>query len=248
MFKKNYQVKINWNYIKAFFLITLVLFLFGFTNYRNEQQKITIVNVKFEEGENLFMNYEMVNKLLIQNDEEVTNKTKSLIDLNSLEKQVLSHPMVENATAYITVDGQLRISVKQRTPIGRINTNNGSYYIDKQGQFMPLSKNYSARVPIVTGVSPSENIDDLYELLSFITNDNFLQKQIVGVQIVGKDEFILTTRVGNHKIDFGNLEDKKIKFKNLKAFYSFTMKNEAIDNYKKISLKYNNQVVATKKD
>lgn len=241
-------MKINWNYIKGFLLITLVLFLFGFTNYRNEQQKIAAVKVKFEEGENLFMSYEMVNKLLIQNGGEVTNKTKSLIDLNGLEKQVLSHPMVENATAYITVDGQLRISVKQRTPIGRINTGNESYYIDKQGEFMPLSENYSARVPIVTGISTPENVDDLYELLSFIMNDKFLQKQIVGVQFAGNDEFILTTRVGNHKIDFGNLEGKRTKFKNLKAFYSFTMKNKAIENYKQISLKYNNQVVATKKD
>ena len=154
--------------------------------------------------------------------------------------------MVENATVYITVDGQLRISVKQRAPIGRINTGNGSYYIDKQEQFMPLSKNYSARVPIVTGVFAAENTDDLYELLSFITNDNFLQKQIVGVQKKDNDEFILTARVGNHKIDFGNLQDKEVKFKNLKAFYSYTMKNETVDNYKRLSLKYNNQVVATK--
>ena len=241
-------MKINWLYIQGFLLIVLVLFLFGFTNYRNEHQKIASVDIKFEEGENLFMNYQMVNKLLIQNDSTVKNKTKSLIDLNGLEKQVLSHPMVENATAYITVDGQLRISVKQRTPIGRISTSNSSYYIDKQGEFMPLSENYSARVPIVTGISTAENIDDLYELLSFITNDNFLQKQIVGVQFAGNDEFILTTRVGNHKIDFGNLEGKRTKFKNLKAFYSFTMKNETIENYKQISLKYNNQVVATKKD
>ena len=226
----------------------MVLFLFGFTNYRNEHQKIASVDIKFEEGENLFMNYQMVNKLLIQNDSTVKNKTKSLIDLNGLEKQVLSHPMVENATAYITVDGQLRISVKQRTPIGRINTGYGSYYIDKQGQFMPLSENYSARVPVVIGVLTIENTAELYELLTFITNDNFLQKQIVGVQKMDNDEFILTARVGNHKIDFGNLQDKEAKFKNLKAFYSYTMKNETKDSYKRLSLKYNNQVVATKKD
>ena len=241
-------MKINWNYIQGFLLIVLVLSLFGFTNYRNEHQKITSIDVKFEKGENLFMDYEMVNNLLIQNGESVENKAKSLIDLNGLEKQVLSHPMVENATAYTTVDGQLRISVKQRTPIGRINTDNGSYYIDKQGQFMPLSENYSARVPIVIGISTTENTTDLYELLSFIANDNFLQKQLVGVQKLGNDEFVLTARVGNHKIDFGNLEDKETKFKNLKAFYSYTMKNETIDNYKRLSLKYNNQVVATKKD
>ncbi len=240
-------MKINWDYIQGFLLIVLVLFLFGFTNYRNEHQKIDSIDIKFEEGNNLFMSYEMVNKLLIQNGETVKNKAKSLIDLNGLEKQVLSHPMVENATAYTTVDGQLRISVKQRTPIGRINTDNGSYYIDKQGQFMPLSENYSARVPIVTGIQNTENTDDLYELLSFITRDDFLQKQIVGVHKTSNEEFILTTRIGNHKINFGDVSKIKIKFKNLKAFYSYAMKDKTIEKYSEISLKYNNQVVGTKK-
>jgi len=240
-------MKINWIYIKAFVLLAVVLFLFGFTNYRNEHQKVKTVDIKFERGNNLFMTYEMVNKLLIQNGKAVKNQAKSLIDLNKLEKQVLSHPMVENSTTYITVDGQLKVSVKQRTPIGRINTNSDSYYIDRKGQFMPLSNNYSARVPIVTGVSVAEDTADLFQLLSFITSDAFFQKQIVGVHKMQNGNFVLRSRVGTHKIDFGSVKDMETKFKKLKAFYAYAMRDETVEKYKRLSLKYNNQVVATKK-
>jgi len=240
-------MKLNWIYIKAFVLLVVVLFLFGFTNYRNEHQKVKSIDIKFEQGNNLFMTYEMVDKLLIQNGKPVKNQAKTLIDLNKLEKQVLSHPMVENSDTYITVDGQLKVSVKQRTPIGRVNTNNNSFYIDRKGQFMPLSNNYSARVPIVTGISVAEDTADLFQLLSFIALDAFFQKQIVGVHKMQNGDFILRSRVGTHKIDFGSIEDMEKKFKKLKAFYSYAMQDETIDKYKGLSLKYNNQVVATKK-
>jgi len=241
-------MKINWNYIKGFLLIMLVLFLFGFSNHRNETKKVRSIDVKFEQGENLFMSYEMVNKLLIQNGTLVKNQAKTLIDLNSLEKQVLKHPMVENATTFLTIDGQLKTNVKQRTPIGRINIDSKSYYIDRQGKTMPLSKNYSARVPLITGFSSNENTTDLYKLLMFIKHDEFLQKQIVGIHKSAENDFILMTRKGNHKINFGGIKNIGKKFKNLKAFYNYTIPNKTIENYKMINLKYNNQVVCTKKE
>lgn len=240
-------MKINWNYIKGFLLIVALVFLFGFSNYRNETKTVTS-EVIFEQGDNLFMSYEMVNKLLIQNQKHVKNQAKSLINLSSLEKQVLAHPMVENATTFLTIDGQLKTSVKQRTPIGRVRTNSESYYIDRQGQKMPLSSNYSARVPIITGLLVTENMEDIYRLLTYIKRDEFLKKQIVGIDKSAENDFLLLTRIGDHKINLGGIEDLEVKFKNLKAFYNHTMTDKTIENYKIINLKYNNQVVCTKKE
>lgn len=240
-------MKINWNLVKGFALIGVVLFLYGFSNYKNQEKKVISIDVKFDKGDNLYMSYEMVNKLLIQNGRTVKNQAKSLIDLNSLERQVLMHPMVESATTFLTVDGRLKTTVKQKTPIGRIRLESGSYYIDRLGNTMPLSKNYSARVPIVTGVSEGDNLEDLYTLLSFVRADTFLEKQIVGIHKINNENFKLMTRVGKHEINIGSVENLQSKFKNLKAFYNSTMENKTIENYKLINLKYNNQVVCTKK-
>ena len=56
------------------------------------------------------------------------------------------------------------------------------------------------------------------------------------------------TRIGGHQIILGKIERLEVKFKNLKAFYNYTMINKTIENYKTINLKYNNQVVCTKKE
>ena len=240
-------MKINWNYIKGLLLIALVMFLFGFSNQRNSHKKVSSIDVKFDEGDNLFMDYEMVNKLLIQNSNTVKNQAKSLIDLNVIENQVLAHPMIENASVFLTIDGQFKAKVKQRTPIGRIKTKSDSYYIDRLGEKMPLSRNYSARVPIITGVIEQENIGDLYKLLLSLKEDEFLKKQIVGINSKGENEFELMTRIGDQKIQIGTIENLSTKFKNLKAFYNYTMSNKTLDNYSVINLQYNNQVVCTKK-
>lgn len=241
-------MKINWNYIKGLLLIALVLFLVGFTNRRNDAKKVQLIDVKFEQGNNLFMDYEMVNKLLIQNGSFVKNKEKSLINLSSLENQVLKHPMVENATVFLTVDGALKTIIKQRTPIGRIQTKKKVYYIDRQEKKMPLSKNYSARVPVVTGLSTDEKTSAIHKLLMFIKHDEFLQKQIVRIHKNAENDFMLMVRIGSHTINFGGIENMTLKFKNLKAFYNYTMQNKTIDNYSNINLNYNNQVVCTKKE
>lgn len=240
-------MKINWNYIKGVLLITLVVFLYGFANHKNNAEKVHDIIVEFEEGENLFMNYQMVNKLLIQNGETVKNKEKSVIDLHKLEAKIQSHPMVENATVFLTVDGLLKTKIKQRTPIARVVSGNSSYYIDRQGKKMPMSEEHSARVLLVSGMDLEKDVDDVYFLVSTILKDNFLKQEIISIQKMPNKEFVLGTRIGEQEIIVGNIDNLMAKFENLKSFFSKAMVDNSIDNFTSINLKYNQQVVCTKK-
>ncbi|NLP57368.1 cell division protein FtsQ/DivIB [Lutibacter sp. B1] len=241
------MLKINWNYIKGLFLAALVVFLYGFSHKKNSTQKVHDISIEFEKGDNLFMNYDMVNKLLIQNGKTVKNQAKSVIDLQKFEAKVLAHPMVEDASVYLTVDGLLKTKIKQRTPIARITTNSSSYYIDRQAKVMPLSSNHSARTLLVSGNIKEEDSKKIYQLASTILSDEFLKKQIIGVQKMQNNEFVLMTRIGGQIILIGKIEDLKQKFENLKSFFNKTLADNTIDNYTTINLKYNNQVVCTKK-
>jgi len=240
-------VKINWNYIKGFLLLSLVIFLYGFSYQKNNAKKVKEILVEFDAGKNLFMDFQMVNKLLIQNGATVKNQAKSVIDLHKLEKNVLSHPMVENAAIYLTVDGSLKAKVKQRTPIARVLLGAESYYIDKQAKKMPLSLNYSARVLLISGDIKDDDIKDIHFLVTAILNNDFLEKQIISIKKMPNDEFLLNTRIGDQKILIGEIDDLSKKLRNLNSFFSKTMADETINNYALINLKYNNQVVCTKK-
>lgn len=114
----------------------------------------------------------MVNKLLIQNYGELRSQPKENIILRSLEQTLKSNEMIEDADVFLTIDGTLGASIKQRTPIVRVNDEAVAYYIDIKGDRMPLSANYSARVPVLNGVS-GNNMKDAYFLSSLIFNDSF---------------------------------------------------------------------------
>lgn len=240
-------MKINWDYIIGILLVSLAVFLYGFSNLKNRTQKVADISIEFEQGDNLFMDYQMVNKLLIQNGGTVKNLTKSVIDLHNLEAKIQSHPMVESASVFLTVDGFLKAKIRQRTPIARVVVNNESYYIDRQAKSMPLSENFSARVLLISGNVKEQNNAQIQQLVTAILEDEFLKEQIIGVEIKPKNEYVLDTRVGDQKIILGKIENLDQKFKNLGSFYVKTMADSTIYKYDSINLKYNKQVVATNK-
>ena len=240
-------MRINWDYIIGILLVSLVVFLYGFSNLKNRTQKVADISIEFEQGDNLFMDYQMVNKLLIQNGGPVKNLTKSVIDLHNLEAKIRSHPMVESASVFLTVDGFLKAKIRQRTPIARVVVNNESYYIDRQAKSMPLSENFSARVLLISGYVKEQNNAEIQQLVTAILDDEFLKEQIIGVEIKPKNEYVLDTRVGDQKIILGKIDNLDQKFKNLGSFYIKTMADSTIYKYDSINLKYNKQVVATNK-
>ena len=230
-----------------FVVITISLaFLYSFSSKRNNVLEIGEPIIEFNEGENNFLTYSMVNKLLIQNTESIQNQAKSVIDLYVLENNVSKNPYVEKADVFLTIDGRLKSVIKQRQPVARILGAKEVYYIDKQGVKMPLSTNYSSRVLLVSGVNNDDEIIEILPLILKIEGDDFLHKEIVGILKFAENEYQFSARSGEYKIDFGNLSEMDIKFKKLKAFYNKTFEDKTIQNYKTINVKYHNQVVCTK--
>lgn len=233
-------------YIKAFIFLLVIAGLFGFANYRNSMRKIRKIDIEFEGNDNLFLSINDVNKLLIQSAGNVKNKTKESLFLKVLESHVKAHPMIENAEVYLTVDGVLNAKVLQKKPIARILVNGSSYYLDRQGKKMQLSKKYSARVPIVTGVLSKDDLKKVYHFVVNVLKDEFMKQQIIGIHIKPNANFDLKTRMGNQLIEFGKLTDVNQKINKLKAFYQKMDKDKSLNKYKKINLEYRKQVVCTK--
>jgi cell division protein FtsQ len=239
-------LRVNWNYIKALILLVLVSFLFAFSTIRNAERNVTKIDVNFIGEDNLFITQEMVNKLLILNEQDVTNVAKDILDLNELETALNSNSMIKKAQVYLTVNGEVRADVIQRKPIARVSTNT-FYYIDDEGLSMPLSKNYTARVPLVTGYVEKNNLNTIFKIASKIYNDSFLKTHIVEIYQKQDETIILKTRVLDFEIVLGNLDRLDKKINNFKAFYQKAKKDKTLKKYNKVNLQFENQVVCTKK-
>jgi len=233
-------------YLTLLILLVCLGFVYGFSNARNGQKTMGEPAIEFQSETNNFLTQAMVNKLLIQNQKTVQNQAKSVIDLYQLEEEVLKNPYIEKASLFITIDGTLNTRIQQRQPIARVITSKKTYYLDLQGVEVPLSTNYSARVPLITGVEKEEDLVNIMQLLYKIVDDELLKKEVIGIHKDRSDELFLTVRSGNYKIAFGKLIEINQKLRKLKGFYSKALLDSTLYKYKTINIKYHNQVVGVK--
>lgn len=238
-------MRVNWNYIKLAFLSVAVIALYGFADQRSKKRKVEDVSVKFVGDNNLYLTEDAVNKLLIQNYGPVKNRAKEQLVLNTIEEVILSNDMVKNAQVYLTVNGELISKIVQRKPIGRVE-GVSKFYLDDLGERMPLSKQHSARVPIITGKITGKTLEDAYVILNYINEDDFLRKNVIGIHIEEEGNYQLKFRMENFVVNLGGVDNLNTKFKNFMAFYAKAAKDNSLEDYAIVSLEFNNQVVCTK--
>ncbi len=238
--------RFNWTNIRLLLMFFLVIFLFSFTSKRNENRKLKGVEILFVEETSPFVKQEAVNKLLIENNGDVKSIQKLALDLSSLEHTLNSQKMIKQSDVFVTIDGVLKAVIKQRTPIARIFAGERSFYVDYEGNKMPLSNNFTARVPLVSGAIESVNNEDLIAALKMIYDDDFLKKNIIGMEIMPNASLKMYNRNFDYRIDFGNLKNAATKFRNYKAFFQKAVLDNSLEKYKKIDLRFTDQVVCTK--
>jgi cell division protein FtsQ len=232
--------------IRLILMIALVIFLYSFTSDRNLHRKLIKSEVVFVGNNNNFVDAKTVNKLLIENKSDVKTIEKMEVDLDKLEKSINKQEMIQKSEVFLSVDGVLKAIVVQKTPVARVFNEEGSFYIDYEGNKMPLSDHFTARVPLISGEITTKNKERLADILKQIYEDDFLKKNIIGIQIEPNDDLIMTNRNFNYQIEFGKMINEERKFKNYKAFFQKAVLDSTLTKYKNINLKFTQQVVCTK--
>ncbi|WP_396167626.1 cell division protein FtsQ/DivIB [Flavobacterium sp.] len=237
---------LNWINLRLALMLALVVFLYSFTSARNSHRKLLKTEVTFVGNQDNFISFKTVNKLLIENKKDVQSIAKSDLNLKRLENLINKNPMVEKAQVFVTIDGVLKAVVKQRVPIARVFDGETTYYIDYEGNKMPLSNLNTARVLLFLGEINTKNKKQLTEVLKFVYDDDFLKKNIVGMELDANNDLQMTNRNFDYQIEFGKMIYVEKKFKNYKAFFQKAVLDSSLYKYKKINLRFNHQVVCTK--
>jgi len=238
--------KINWLDVYLVLTIFALIGLFVFAQARAKTRTVDAIEVKFLSNNNHFITQEMVNNLLIQNFPKGENVFKEELDLNMLERELQKNEMIASAQVYFDVNGVLKAEVVQKTAVARVLTEEGSYYIDKQGEKMPLSQHFSAHVPVVFGQISDKNKEKLAYMLNVIFEDDFLKKSITGIKINPDQSLNLTVREYDYNVEFGKLTEIERKFNNYKAFLHYSKNDTIVPYYKNVNLRFTEQVICTK--
>lgn len=235
-----------WIYIQFLILLLLVVFLFGFSSWRNAKRELGAVEIEFTNGKDRYITEEMVNNLLIVKRQEGGNTGKDSLDLSVLEQRLNQSSLIAKAEVFRTITGHLGVEITQREPVARV-LGATSFYVDTEGEKMPLSPNFSARVPLISGID-STQLREVFPLLIKIREDEFLKKLVVGIDRQSNGDYIWRLRWDTWDINFGPPTDIDRKIKNFKAFYNRATKDGLLDTYQRLDLKYVNQVVGIKKE
>jgi len=230
--------------IKVIVSVLVFVALVSFTYHRHKSKTINAVEINFLSSNENFIDTNAVNKLLIQNKKHVKNMLIDELDLNIIETRLESHPMVENAEVYLNLNNNLSVDISQPVPIGRV-IGKEQFYIDINGNEMPLSKHYSARVPLVFNLR-KDQIKEAHKLLKFIREDGFLTQRIIQIKAYSGKQFSVKMRDQDFEVFVGNTENLNQKFFNFKAFYVKAEQDTLFNKYKTVKLQYGNQVVCEK--
>jgi len=232
--------------IKWGMLIALTVIVLAFTEKKQEEQLVKLNQIDIEMSEDKFLTKNIVLQYIEKHNFAYDGVVFTQFYLNDLEEILLKHPAVKKAEVYSSQQGDMNIKLQQRKAIVRIKTAYDDYYLDEDGLEMPLSKEYTPRIIIVSGDANQKHHASIYAFIQRINKSEFWKSQITQLHFSG-DQVVLIPRVGSQKIHFGMLVNSSEKLDNLYRFYNQAMPVKGWQTYSDISLKYNNQIVCTKK-
>ena len=159
-----------------------------------------------------------------------------------------SSRLVKQLQVTFTSENNLFITnqnVSKLTPIARVRTN-ASFYVDDEGKHMPLSTNYAARVPLITGYVDKNHLDDIYKIADKVRHDTFLKTNVIEIHQDKYHQINLKLRECTFTVHLGKVTQLDKKINNLKAFYQKNLRDNTLNQYSMVNLKFDNQVVCTK--
>lgn len=191
---------------------------------------------------------------------------KKMVDINYSDiENCFANPLFTSVAVFSSVSGKITIEVTERVPQLWLQFANGkSCYVDKNGMLMPVKKRARHHLLVVSGhikaadfkfdkqvISIEEVADStllkVWDLAQKVTEDEFLSHFIGQLWVDKKGEVLLSPIIGRHYVEFGLPEKTTKKLEKLKLFYDRGINNAGWKNYRKVSLKFSNQIVCSKK-
>jgi cell division protein FtsQ len=263
--------------IKKIIIISIWVILLGglgvLIGFTERQHKAVVcetlsIFIKYN-SDDYFITEEDVLEHLSENGFRIKGAPLSTISAGDIESSLYTIPYIAKADVYVTIEGEVKISLTQKRPIAKVfNKNNQCYYIDDEGTLLPQSDKYTARLLVANGeisdyYAPSVKLKQedslhpdtavtntalfkVFTMAQFIDKDPFWKAMIEEIYVNDENELELFAKIGDVIVIFGDIDNMSEKFSKLFVFYKEGLNKFGWGKYKKINLKYKNQVVCSK--
>lgn len=179
---------------------------------------------------------------------KVVGKPMWQIDADRIEQALQRSEYLEKAECVKGTDGVLIIRASQLVPVLRVFDGDQSYYVNRYGKRMSATASYHADVPIVQGhFTDKYPATRLLPLVQYVEDDSLLHSLVTMYTMRDSNNIFIVPSIYGHVVNIGDCDNFEAKFRKLKLFYRKVLPAKGWENYDTISVKWDHQVVATRR-
>lgn len=206
-----------------------------------------------DKGNNLILPDDII-KTVVKKFGPLKGLPIDLVDMRAIEQFLSTSPYVKEASVFLGANKTLTLSIRQRMPVMRIVDNHGAHwYVDADTVRMPVSRNFTARVPLVNGDFPATNdvktwpINSLFDIAFMLQENEFMGSLVDQIYFESNEKIWLVPRLGPSKILIGNTKDLDDKVERIRKFYKKALPSTGWDTYAYVDTRFAGQIVAKRR-
>ncbi len=244
--------------LAAYFVLSSGLSVEQSNRLKCTQIKVTVLDSAL----NRFVSPEEILELIRMEGITINESKLKHINQFALENALNNKTAVKASQVSVSRNGVLKVDIEQRRPILRLETANGGFYMDETAYLFPLMRSFTSYVPVVTGYIPlvippgyrgevkqnTEWAKKIMDLGLFLERESFWNSMVEQIYIDSTGAILITPRVGKLEVVLGEPENIDFKFKKLYAFYNNVIPSKGWESYKRVDLRFGNQLVCKKRE
>ncbi len=183
----------------------------------------------------------------------------SAIDMYRLEKEVESFASVRQCNAVKTIDGTLKLEIKQHLPLYRLDTRKGSFFVSGEHFIFPVVNPHRSTALIVRGNVPfsypqsyrgqmdtaDEWLATMTRMAGFITAHPFWSKKAETVVVNDYRDIMIVPEEKDLELKIGDLGRFQYKLDKLQEFYRVLEPLGVKEKYSVVDARFGDQLVCT---
>lgn len=191
-----------------------------------------------------------VNSQLRKYKHKIQGEKIGNINLQQLEDYLSAFSNFESVECSFNPDSRLRITITPIKPEVRVFASDGSsFYINRYGKRIDADAEFYIDVPVLlVSQTGRDHIAAALPVIRYVNSDSELKSLIAAYKVDGPHDVILIPRIHGHVVNFGDstrLDDKRSA---ILAAYRQVLPVKGWNMYDTISVKFKNQIVATRRD
>ena len=238
--------------VQNIILLTLALLLLAgifWARHRMGAEVCTRVDVVIENADStVFVTKQGILDELDKLGIKVVGKPMSSINATDIEETLKRSEYLERVDCVKGQDGTITIRASQLVPVLRVFDGDKSYYMNRAGKRMAATASYHADVPVVQGHFTTEYpATRLLPMIDYVEGDSLLHSLVTMYCMRDSNNIFIVPGIYGHVVNMGAATGFDNKFAKLKLFYKQVMPAKGWQTYDTISVKWDHQVVATRR-